>query len=80
MKSNEKKTTNSAFRDSCVAGRRHFYQQVSVAETVAPWISIDDDDNSNTNKLTVASSTSASMDGTGSATGVSRKLSRWLQL
>jgi hypothetical protein len=24
MNSNEKKTTNSAFRDSCVAGRRHF--------------------------------------------------------
>jgi ATP synthase F1 complex assembly factor 2 len=69
--SKKEKKNNNAARDQRIAGRRRFYQQVGVAECVAPWISADDDD-----KETVASPISAGVDGTDSATGVSRKLNK----
>jgi ATP synthase F1 complex assembly factor 2 len=74
MKSNQKNNKNAA-RDSRIAGRRRFYQQVGVAETVAPWVSLDDDDDNSSNN-SIASPISAGVDGTDSATGVSRKLSK----
>jgi ATP synthase F1 complex assembly factor 2 len=72
VKGKAKKINKNATRDSRVAGRRRFYQQVGVAETVAPWISNDEDDDGNT----IASPISAGVDGTDSATGVSRTLSK----
>jgi ATP synthase F1 complex assembly factor 2 len=68
----KKKKNNNAARDQRIAGRRRFYHQVGVAECVAPWISMDDDDDGKT----VASPISAGVDGTDSATGVSRKISK----
>jgi ATP synthase F1 complex assembly factor 2 len=74
----KKSKKNNEARDTRIAGRRRFYKQVGVVETLAPWVSVDD--NVDNNNSTVASPISAGVDGTDSASGVSRNLSKDSQL
>lgn len=63
-------TGKVSFKDNRIAGRRRFYKQVGVKSVEAPW----DDDSVRTMGLHIDSPISAGVDGTQSATGVTRAL------